>query len=531
MNTKRLNLEMPIVVIFFAFLCVLVLSHANPLLAEPGRDGGFFMYAGKELVKGKTLYTDVWDSKGPLIFLINALGMGIGRGTRWGMWLLEATFLFSGALLAFSLMRRRWNELAALVGVTAALMGAKTLFDAGNSVEEYSLLFTWAALYAFYQYTRQPEKKWYPLVFGIALAANFWLRANLVGTVAVLLVIWFIDHYRRSGIKQALLHLLLVLAGVSIVTVPLLIYFFGQGTLNEMFSAAVVYNFGYSFDDRLGAKTGLPIWHGSLVPGFARLGWLANFGLVGWLLLLLQTLRGLKKPLAGPFDLVLILAWPVEVIASSISGRGFGHYYICWLPVLGLLVGYLTFWVNNHALSADFVDLVTRRKIWIPYAAGVLLFTVIFPADVAQNGQSFVQLLFQRSKGVQYTSLVANYVNKNSDSSDLVLVWGGQAGINVMANRNSIDAPQFYPMLSNSPQGQELQQRYLEKLMEQKPALIVDGYQHKPDGLPSLDADIRGRQSLLYPLADNTQAVLDYIGQHYTLEKTLDDYGIYRLKD
>jgi hypothetical protein len=58
------------------------------------------------------------------------------------------------------------------------------------------------------------------------------------------------------------------------------------------------------------------------------------------------------------------------------------------------------------------VDLVTRRKIWIPYAAGVLLFTVIFPADVAQNGQSFVQLLFQRSKGVQYTSLVANYVNK-----------------------------------------------------------------------------------------------------------------------
>jgi hypothetical protein len=68
-------------------------------------------------------------------------------------------------------------------------------------------------------------------------------------------------------------------------------------------------------------------------------------------------------------------------------------------------------------------------------------------------------------------------------------------------------------------------------LMEQKPALIVDGYQHKPDGLPALDADIRGRQSLLYPLADNTQSVLDYIGQHYTLEKTLDDYGIYRLKD
>jgi hypothetical protein len=54
------------------------------------------------------------------------------------------------------------------------------------------------------------------------------------------------------------------------------------------------------------------------------LGWLANFGLVGWLLLLLQTLRGLKKPLAGPFDLVLILAWrwkssPVQFLVADLG--------------------------------------------------------------------------------------------------------------------------------------------------------------------------------------------------------------------
>ena len=60
--------------IFLFFLTAVVLDLGNPLFDKPARDGGFFLYAGSQIVDGKIPYVDFWDSKGPAIFFINALG-------------------------------------------------------------------------------------------------------------------------------------------------------------------------------------------------------------------------------------------------------------------------------------------------------------------------------------------------------------------------------------------------------------------------------------------------------------------------
>lgn len=75
--------------ILLLILSLSILARGNPYYFEPGRDSGFFMFAGKELLRGKTLYTQIWDSKGPMIFFINALGLWLGSGSRWGLWFLE----------------------------------------------------------------------------------------------------------------------------------------------------------------------------------------------------------------------------------------------------------------------------------------------------------------------------------------------------------------------------------------------------------------------------------------------------------
>lgn len=89
-STRRSNNFL--IIVFLAFMVGFVLAESNPYLTGTGRDNGFFLYSGSQILKGKLPYLDFWDSKGPLIFYINALGLFIGKGTRWGVWLLEYFF-------------------------------------------------------------------------------------------------------------------------------------------------------------------------------------------------------------------------------------------------------------------------------------------------------------------------------------------------------------------------------------------------------------------------------------------------------
>lgn len=55
-------------------------------IALPPRDGGVFLYAGRRLLAGESLYRGVWDHKPPGIHLINAAGLFIADGSAWGVW-------------------------------------------------------------------------------------------------------------------------------------------------------------------------------------------------------------------------------------------------------------------------------------------------------------------------------------------------------------------------------------------------------------------------------------------------------------
>ena len=75
------------------WLTALLILPSNPLDRLPGRDNGVFLYGGQQILLGKIPYLDFWDHKGPLIHYINALGLYLGNGYRWGVWGIEFIFL------------------------------------------------------------------------------------------------------------------------------------------------------------------------------------------------------------------------------------------------------------------------------------------------------------------------------------------------------------------------------------------------------------------------------------------------------
>ena len=100
-NSKLIKwFELGLILLIVFVASMLTLSASNPQLYPPGRDGGFFLYVGKSIQSGARLYADIWDSKGPMIFWINALGVGSDY-SRGGLFVIQVFFQATALFIAY----------------------------------------------------------------------------------------------------------------------------------------------------------------------------------------------------------------------------------------------------------------------------------------------------------------------------------------------------------------------------------------------------------------------------------------------
>ena len=82
-------------------LAFYALAPAAPSLTQiPNIDYSIFQYVGERIREGQLPYRDVFDHKPPLIFYLDALGLTLGGGSRWGIWALQLIAVGSAGLLA-----------------------------------------------------------------------------------------------------------------------------------------------------------------------------------------------------------------------------------------------------------------------------------------------------------------------------------------------------------------------------------------------------------------------------------------------
>jgi hypothetical protein len=161
--------------------CSLLFSYLNAPVLK--RDEGVFVYIGQQVLGGKIPYRDVWDHKGPLIYYINALGLWIGGGSLWGIWLVEAILLATSLILLYLLVRRNLGTAAAVFGLLTWVTGF-TIVMGGNIVEEYSIL---PAVLSLYLVMNRPRHS--GLLVGLLAGLAFTLRPNEVAAPAVALLL------------------------------------------------------------------------------------------------------------------------------------------------------------------------------------------------------------------------------------------------------------------------------------------------------------------------------------------------------
>ncbi len=493
---------------------------SNPMISYPGRDSGIFLYIGSLILKGKIPYRDVWENKGPLVFYINALGLALTGGSRWGIWLLEFVFLFAASYIGYLTLKKLMGVIPAIIGTFIAVSAAGNVLQGGNFSEEYSLLFSFMAIFFFLKSIEEPGSKIHNIIIGATLGLNILLRPNNISAQAAIAGAYFLMAIFDRNWRQFIHRAIQIALGMLILLIPALLYFAAHDSLIEMFNVVIVFNAQYSeggglarvMEGVVNAARGI----GIPLAGVAALGYILA-------LYFIFQRNALDTP-RGKFLLVLVIGLPLEAFLSGLSGKNYPHYFIGWALYVGLFGGYAA-----QVLSNQF-NLKAERT-----SALLIVFLILFALGARLDTWKGYAAVFRPNTQVEYRDALVEYIQKNTAPEDTVLVWGFRPIINFAARRQSPASYLPYPLSHvETPLARRWADEYYEQLTANPPVLIVNMIEPADrERIPDLDPEIRKQYKIKWKdvvLAHNYKATIEFIQQNYTRVDSVNGNDIYRLK-
>ena len=494
-----------IIILIVVLIVLLPISSLNMPFVR--RDSGVFLYSGWRILNGEVPYRDIWDNKPPVIFYINAAGLAISGGSRWGVWLMELISLSCAALIGFKLQNRIFGRLPALLSSCLWSLTLISIISGGNYATEYTLPMQFACLWLAYESEKKEAYSWRGFLIGVLCGMAFFTKQNTIGIGIAIILHNLITRLRPASWKKALVDSFLIILGGMTSLVGIVSWIAAQGVTQQFWEAAFVYNFVYSSAGFLSRVK-------SIATGMFYLSTLTLLALTGWGASLLRSkfnrlhLRQALDPGAASFLSICLIDLPIEVILASISGFSFRHYYMSLLPIYAVFAGF-GFWLFFSQLSYPPISRKIKRMLTICIA-------VIFVIPVVWAGIALVKdTHYMADRGIAYNDVIS-YVKLHTSEDDFVLVWGAETGINYATQRRSPSRFVYqYPLYQAGYVNQKIIEEFLGDIVRNKPRLIIDT--KNPD-TPIYDFGIA---------SPKIEADLQFLQSNYQIEEELGPWTVY----
>ena len=229
-----------------------------------GYDSAFFRFIGSSILKGKTPYIDIWDNKGPILFFIQAIGAL--RGTQNGKISLIFPMQVISLFVSVLFLKRtddqlnpsgRWKMIRFFLLTICSLTIFGVTIQGGNLTEEWSLPMICCSLYFFTKYmagdgselthTRTfSHPRSYAFIHGICFALIALIRVNNAVTICAGIIVIGIHLMIHRQWKNIIENIIFGLLGISVVAVPVCLWFASRHALEEMLFAVFTFNLKYA---------------------------------------------------------------------------------------------------------------------------------------------------------------------------------------------------------------------------------------------------------------------------------------------
>ena len=469
---------------YSALLSILALSIclSNPLhpFAKnyPTADSAFFLLVGKSMAQGMMPYTDFIDNKGPLIFIINWLGMLIGFT---GTWLIEFMCIFFAVWLCYKTAKRFFSESASLLGTFGTFVAVFSWFEGGNFTEGYALPLLFAALYHLAGYFVQnfELKRIQVFASGACMGCVLMLRPNMIGVWVGMYAAIFIHSLLIRKFKILFEYIVFFIAGIIIAVLPFVVWLGATGLLYDFYRCTIEYNFMYYINVPL-ADIIKSMYHVFIEYRVIQLS------------SVIMAYVALRKKATSDSLYILNLSSICMFIAtfllSSLSAREYPHYYIVLLPCF----------IFPISLASEILINMKNVKPVIVLIAIILILNKPLRTCVKD-----IKCTMRQNISLTY---VASFIEENTEQDEQILCIVNCSDVYLMSKRHPAGR---YPIYIYADMNYStLIKDYLDELASKKPRLIVYKIRIKDQ-----------RQKI----------VEDYIADNYTCIYENDIFKVYRL--
>ena len=211
----------------------------------PLLDASIFEYFGYAMSHGQRMYLELFDHKGPVIFLINYLGYSIGASL--GIKILYIASLMIFFYIGYYISRLFTGIRNSFVVLVITFIIFESFFEGGWGLEDYILPCLTYSLYIFLKYFLEDKINKYEIILsGFSFAVVLFTKANMIGIWLIFSLLVTIKLIYQKQFSIFLKYIALFITGSALFIVPLCCFLWFQGSLKEMFYQSVVMNFIYS---------------------------------------------------------------------------------------------------------------------------------------------------------------------------------------------------------------------------------------------------------------------------------------------
>ncbi|UQS87345.1 hypothetical protein MOO44_04115 [Nicoliella spurrieriana] len=250
MKLKPTGLHWPAIIgtLLFSFLVMLFISTSSPLYTvNSSPDANIMMTVGKGLLHNLLPYRDLFDNRGPLIYLLYSLAALVSYHSFIFIYVFESILLFFDLILGYLILRQFIIARLAypLTLFMLPLMFNEYFFQHGDTPESIAIPFL---LLMIYQLLKHQDLKFTKLTLysqGLFVGIAFWIKYTFLfpwfGVGLVLMSAYFLEKRFADFFKLIGFGLL----GYLTVTVPIIIFYHLHHSLATMLKVYFLFNVKY----------------------------------------------------------------------------------------------------------------------------------------------------------------------------------------------------------------------------------------------------------------------------------------------
>lgn len=211
-------------------------------------DSQVYIYAAQQILDDKVLYVDIFDHKGPMMYVLECIGLFFCKNNFIPLWLWQNLFLSICAMPIVWLSIKKYGISVTVIALLFSFAFMRSYYTIGDNIPEvFAIGILMLLCYFMQKIIDEPQTKKNYFFIGTLSALLFLIKANFILFVFPVYVYCLYKLLQQRKFYS----LYFIALGFIVALIPFVIYFLYHGAIHKAFFAFIIYNFSYIHAQKL----------------------------------------------------------------------------------------------------------------------------------------------------------------------------------------------------------------------------------------------------------------------------------------